>query len=198
MKANFSDFSSIFSKQLKPAKGMLLLAEPFMDSPEFGRSVIFLTEFGAKGCMGFIIGRRLNISPAQALEDFPDFTSMLYYGGPVCSDQLFYLHTLGKKLTGSTEIIPGIYSGGDFEMLKSMIKSNHIKPSQVRFFAGYSGWEANQLTRELKENSWIVAPLQEEYLFGDMEHKSLWKEVLRAMGGRYSMVSEFPENPSLN
>lgn len=198
MNENISDFSSIFSKQLKPAKGLLLLAEPFMNNPEFGRAVILLTEYSPKGCMGFIIGRRLNISPGQALDDFPDFNGMLYYGGPVSSDQLFYLHTLGERLEGSLEIMPGVFMGGNFETLKAMIKTNKIKPSQIRFFAGYSGWEANQLTREMKENSWIVTPMREDYLFSEKEHKNLWKEILRSMGGKYSMISEFPENPSLN
>lgn len=198
MKENFNDFSSIFTKQLKPAKGMLLLAEPFMDSPEFGRAVIFLTEYNAKGCMGFILGRKLNITPGQAIDDFPDFNSMLYYGGPVSSDQLFYMHTLGASIEGSTEILPGIFMGGEFEALKALIKAREVEPGQIRFFAGYSGWEANQLTRELKENSWIVTPMREDYLFGNKEHKNLWKEILRNMGGKYSMISEFPENPSLN
>ncbi len=198
MKENFSDFSSIFAKQLKPDKGILLLAEPFMDSPEFGRAVILLTEYSQKGCMGFIIGRKLNISPAQAIDDFPVFNSMLYYGGPVSSDQLFYLHTLGDKLEGSVEILPGVYMGGDFETLKALIKEKMIAPAQIRFFAGYSGWKANQLNKELKENSWIVTPMQNDYLFGNKEHKNLWKVILRNMGGKYSMISEFPENPSLN
>lgn len=198
MKENINDFSSIFSKQQKPAKGMLLLAEPFMDSPEFGRAVILLTDYSPKGCMGFILGRKLNISPAQALDDFPDSDCMLYYGGPVSSNQLFYLHKLGDKLEGSIEILPGIFMGGDFDLLKEMIKTSRVDTSQIRFFAGYSGWEANQLTKELKENSWIVAEMKDNYLFSEKEHKNLWKEILRSMGGKYSMISEFPENPSLN
>lgn len=198
MSENLGDFSSIFLKQQKPSKGMLLLAEPFMDSPEFSRAVILLTEHSAKGSMGFIINRKLNISPSQAIDGFPEFNGMLFYGGPVSSDQLFYLHTLGDKLEGSIEIIPGLYMGGDFEALKSLVDTKQITPSEIRFFAGYSGWSDNQLNKELKENSWIVAPADIEHMFSKKEQKNLWKDILRNMGGKYSMVAEFPEDPSLN
>jgi putative transcriptional regulator len=198
MSDNLGDFSSIFSKQLKPAQGMLLLAEPFMEGPEFKRSVVLLTEHGQKGSMGFIINRKLNVSPTQAIDEFPAFEDTLNYGGPVSSDQLFYLHTLGTLLEGSVEVMPGLYIGGDFEQLKSLIDTKQISPSQIRFFAGYAGWTANQLTKEIKENSWIVTPARIEYLFSDKDNKNLWKEVLRSMGGKHSMVAEFPEDPTLN
>jgi putative transcriptional regulator len=195
---NIDDFSSIFTKQLKPAQGLLLLAEPFMDSPEFRRSVILLTEHGQKGSMGFIVNRKLNITPAQAIDDFPKFEDMLYYGGPVSSDQLFYLHTLGSLLEGSIEILPGVYMGGDFEALKDMLHNKQVGPTQIKFFAGYSGWTANQLNKELKENSWIVAKGKAEHLFNNKDQEKLWKQVLHNLGGKYAMIAEFPEDPTLN
>lgn len=176
---------------------MLLLAEPFMESPEFKRSVILLTEHSQKGSMGFIINRKLTISPTQAIDDFPDFDDMLHYGGPVSSDQLFYLHSLGSLLEGSIEVLPGVFMGGNFETLKSMVDSKQITPSQIRFYAGYSGWSSNQLTKELKDNSWIVAPAQAPQIFNE-DKGNLWKKILHAMGGKYSMVAEFPEDPTLN
>lgn len=197
MSENITDFSSIFSKQLKPSQGMLLLAEPFMESPEFKRAVILLTEHNQKGSMGFIINRKLTVSPTQAIDDFPDFDGTLYYGGPVSSDQLFYLHSLGSLLEGSIEILPGVFMGGNYETLKTLINNRQISPSQIRFFAGYSGWSANQLTKELKENSWIVVPAQSQQVFSE-DKENLWKGVLHNMGGKYSMIAEFPEDPTLN
>lgn len=177
---------------------MLLLAEPFMDTPEFKRSVILLTEHSQKGSMGFIINRKLTVGPAQAIDDFPDFDDMLYYGGPVSSDQLFYLHSLGSLLEGSVEVMPGIYMGGNYETLKTLINSNQVTPSQIRFFAGYAGWSANQLSKEIKENSWILVPAQSSQVFSEDKKENLWKKILHNMGGKYSMVAEFPEDPTLN
>jgi putative transcriptional regulator len=196
-KKNIDDFTSIFGKQ-KPAQGTLLLAEPFMDSPEFKRAVILLTEHNQKGSMGFIINRQLKVSPTQAIDDFPAFDDMLYYGGPVSSDQLFYLHTLGTLLEGSVEVMPGVFMGGNYETLRMMIDSKQIGPTQIRFFAGYAGWSANQLSKELKENSWLVAPAKSEYIFTPGDQNDMWKNVLHSLGGKYSMVAGFPEDPRLN
>jgi len=198
MPKNIADFSSIFAKQLKPTQGMLLLAEPFMESPEFKRGVILLTEHSQKGSMGFVINRKLTIGPTQAIDDFPSFDDMLYYGGPVSSDQLFYLHTLGNQLEGSVEILPGVFLGGNYETLKAMLNTKQISPTQIRFYAGYAGWSTDQLSKELKENSWLVLPAQSHHIFEVKEKDNLWKNILHNLGGKYAMVAEFPEDPSLN
>jgi putative transcriptional regulator len=197
MPKDMTDFSTIFVKQQKPAKGMLLLAEPFMDSPEFKRSVILLTEHGDKGTMGFIINRKLNITPTQAIEDFPDFEDELYFGGPVSSDQLFYLHTKPALLEGSIEVMPGVYMGGDYDTLKHLIDVKKITSEDIRFFVGYSGWSSGQLKKEIKDNSWIVLPATVDH-FKARTTTNLWKEILKGLGGKYSVVADFPEDPTLN
>ncbi len=193
---NITDFSSLFEKQLKPAPGVLLLAEPFMESPEFKRSVVLVTEHNEDGTMGFILNRKLAIKPTQAIDDFPDFEDTLFYGGPVSTELLFYIHTLGNLLEGSVEVTDGIYIGGDFDVLKDLLREGKVKPSQIRFFAGYSGWTAGQLKSEMKQHSWIVTPGTQKLVMKD--NSNLWKNILKDLGGKYSMVADFPEDPTLN
>jgi len=193
---NITDFSSIFEKQMKPAPGVLLLAEPFMESPEFKRAVILVTEHSPNGTMGFILNRKLAIKPTQAIDDFPEFEDTLFYGGPVSTELLFYIHTLGNILEGSIEIMKGVYMGGDFETLKDLLREGKVKTTQIRFFAGYSGWTAGQLKSELKEHSWIITPATKSHAMKG--NSSLWKTILRDLGGKYAMVAEFPEDPTLN
>jgi len=194
--SDITDFSSIFKKQAKLAPGVLLLAEPFMESPEFRRSVVLVTEHNEKGTMGFILNRKLAIKTAQAVEDFPEFDNTLFYGGPVSTELLFYIHSLGDMLEGSIEILDGVYMGGDFETLKELMRQGKVKSSQIRFFAGYSGWSAGQLKTELKQNSWIVTLGRKKFVM--KENNNLWKNVLKELGGKYAMVAEFPEDPTLN
>jgi putative transcriptional regulator len=194
--SDITDFSSIFEKQIKPAAGVLLLAEPFMESPEFKRSVVLVTEHSENGTMGFILNRKLAIKPTQAIDDFPEFEDTLFYGGPVSTELLFYIHTLGDALEGSVEVMKGIYMGGDFETLKDLLREGKVKATQIRFFAGYAGWTAGQLKSEMKEHSWIITPgLKKLVMKGN---NNLWKEILRDLGGKYAMVAEFPEDPTLN
>lgn len=194
--SDITDFSSIFKKQAKLAPGVLLLAEPFMDSPEFRRSVVLVTEHNEKGTMGFILNRKLAIKTAQAVEDFPEFDNTLFYGGPVSTELLFYIHSLGNMLEGSIEIMDGIYMGGDFETLKELMRQGKVTPAQIRFFAGYSGWSAGQLKNELKQNAWIVTLGRKKFVM--KENSNLWKNILKELGGKYSMVADFPEDPTLN
>ena len=67
----------------------------------------------------------------------------------------------------------------------------------MRFFAGYSGWEANQLEDELKENSWI---LKEKNLKLSMRYsdKDYWSEIIRKMDKKYALWANLPKDPSLN
>ena len=62
---------------------------------------------------------------------------------------LHYVHTLGEKIEGSQEIMKGLYWGGDFEVVKKMVENNKVDNSNIRFFAGYSGWNENQLIAEV-------------------------------------------------
>jgi len=51
---------------------------------------------------------------------------------------------------------------------------------------------------ELKTKSWIVYQNKDENLIFDFSSKDLWKKVLRDMGGKYSLISNYPVDPRLN
>jgi len=140
-----------------PKMGKFLISEPFLPDPNFSRSVIFLTEHNDEGSVGFVLNRELDIPITEAIDDFPEFDGPLYVGGPVDNTSLFYLHTLGEKISGSHHIIDNLYWGGEFDDLKALLKSREATPAKVRFFTGYSGWEETQLDKEMRQRSWIVA-----------------------------------------
>jgi putative transcriptional regulator len=57
----------------------------------------------------------------------------------------------------SVEISSGIFWGGDFELTKNLINEGQIKKDNIRFFLGYTGWEAKQFENEMQSNSWIFS-----------------------------------------
>lgn len=185
------------NKILKPKKGRLLISKPYLHDPYFKRSVVLLTEHSKDGSVGFILNKQVDMQIDEAVEEFPEFDSHIYLGGPVQRDSLYYIHTLGDTISDSVEIKEGIYWGGNFEVLKVLIESGKIKRSEVKFFMGYSGWDAAQLANELKNDSWLVADIGEIDLINTKPDK-LWPDILRGMGGEYKILANFQEHPSLN
>ncbi|MEM6770987.1 MAG: YqgE/AlgH family protein, partial [Bacteroidota bacterium] len=126
-----------------------------------------------------------------------EFAGNLYYGGPVGTDTIHYLHAKGDLLEGSDEISPGVFWGGDYEQLKFLIRQELIQPKDIRFFVGYSGWSENQLQEELNIGSWVTAPMFANYLFKSNPTK-LWSQVMDNKGSTFSVIAEMEDGPSYN
>lgn len=180
----------------KVAQGSLIVSEPFLLDSYFKRAVVLIGEHDEHGSIGFILNKPTDVKINDAVEDFPEFDVPLYFGGPVDTDTLFYIHTL-RNLEGAKEIANGVFWGGNYETLKFMIDTKQVTPDQIRFYAGYSGWEPKQLDIEVKEKSWLVSPNKPKFTFFD-KPKDLWSQVLKSMGTEYAILSNFPEDPSLN
>jgi putative transcriptional regulator len=182
----------------KPHKGALLISEPFLHDPYFQRSVILLTEYSPEtGSTGLILNKPIDLSLNDGLSDFPPYDGQVYLGGPIHKDNLFFIHSLGEKVEDSVEIIPGLFWGGNFETIKYLIASNQIQDNEIRFFAGYSGWEPFQLEREIEEQAWIVTQADPNIIM-NTGNDSMWSEVLKQMGTEYAILANFPVDPSLN
>jgi putative transcriptional regulator len=182
---------------LKPKKGRLLISKPYLHDPYFKRSVVLLTEHNKEGSVGFILNKQVDLNIGEAIEEFPEFESKLFLGGPVEKDSLYYIHTMGDTISDSVQIAKGIYWGGNFEVLKVLIENKKIQQSELKFFMGYSGWSSDQLAHELKNDSWIVADINKTDIINDLP-ENLWANLLRGMGKDYAVLANFPEHPSLN
>ena len=172
--------------------GRVLIAEPFMADPYFGRSVIMLCDHHEEGSLGFIVNKPLDAVITDLMEDFPAGESPVYYGGPVQTDTLHFLHTVGDLLEESTSIAPGIFWGGSFDKLKFLADNHLIHPGQVRFYVGYSGWSEGQLMEEMVMGSWILGDADVNHLFSEQPGK-VWERMLGQKGGVYGVLSQIPE-----
>jgi len=107
------------------------------------------------------------------------------------------IHDVGDILDESVKITPGMYWGGSFEKLKFLISNGLVKPRNIKFFLGYSGWTAGQLMDEMQYGSWITAHMDINYAFKTKHHK-MWSEVMRNKGGNYHVIGEMPDYSWLN
>ena len=76
--------------------GKILLAEPFMMDANFRRAVILLCDHHEEGSLGFILNKPLKMSVDELIADFPEFDAEVYFGGPVATDTIHYIHDKGS------------------------------------------------------------------------------------------------------
>jgi putative transcriptional regulator len=184
------------SNILSPASGRVLLSEPFLNDNYFKRSVVLLAKSDAEGSMGFILNKPVGHAIHELVNDFPELNSPVYFGGPVEKNSLFFIHTIPHLIESSFEIDGGIYFGGNFEKIKHFAGLGLISPHQIRFFAGYSGWDSGQLDHEIDEDAWLV--FERPHKLMEKNPVSLWGELLRHSKSNLAIWSNFPDNPTLN
>jgi putative transcriptional regulator len=182
----------------KLQKGLLLLAEPsIIGDLSFNRSVILLADHTSEGSVGFILNKPLKYTINDLIPEISsDFK--VYNGGPVEQDNLYFIHNIPELIPNSIEISNGIFWGGDFESTKDLINTGIIKKKNIRFFLGYTGWDAEQLENEMQANSWILTKNVYENKILGKASAHFWKEKIVELGGDYLIWSNAPENPILN
>jgi putative transcriptional regulator len=185
-------------KNETPDRGTLLVSEPsIIGDDAFSRSVILLTEYNNEEVVGFILNKPFNFTLDQLI---PEISSQLevYQGGPVETDNLYFLHTIPDLIPNSIFIEDDIYWGGDFDRVSELINTGVITGDRIKFFLGYSGWRKKQLENELKSNNWVVVKnTDSKNLLSDNMH-DIWKKKMKNLGGTYELWSNAPENPSYN
>ena len=178
--------------------GKLLIAEPSVYGDQnFHRSIVIMAEHKDSGLLGFIINKPLNYNISDVLTDIKrDFP--LFYGGPVDQDNLFFIHNAGHLIPGSLKIDDKLFWGGEFEKVIALVNEGVLTTKDIRFFLGYSGWSEDQLQQEIGAHSWIVVDNAFESQILSHNTQELWKDQMIALGGKYLVWSNTPENPHHN
>jgi putative transcriptional regulator len=177
--------------------GTILLAEPFMLDPNFKRTAVLLCEHSEEGSIGFVLNKRMDIGLNELIADFPEFDTKVYFGGPVQTDTIHYIHNVGDLLDESRKIADGVWWGGNFETLKVLVRTELIKPENIRFFVGYSGWSETQLEEEMETGSWVTADMHPNYVFKSRPD-SLWSQIMSNKGDLFTVIASMPDSVTYN
>ena len=186
--------------KLPPLAGSLLLAHPSLNEGVFRRSVILLPAHDENGSMGIVLNQPLHKRVGEIASEFA-FNSLsevpVFSGGPVASDKLMFcawrMHGQGIGF----QLMFGI----DPEKAMAL---QYEQGMHLRAFFGYAGWDAGQLERELRQNTWIVMPLLPDLLEaaatndGAETGDNLWRKILAKLGPRWSVIAGEPDDPQLN
>jgi len=190
------DFFHIVNENIAE-KGRILISEPFLSDNYFRRSIVYLTEHNDDGSLGFVLNKPLDLKVGEIVNEFPDAEFSVSVGGPVSTNTVHYIHTLGERVPGSVPVTDGIYWGGDFDALKKLIALGQVQPRELRFFLGYAGWSARQLEGEMQENAWLVGKIPPQVVMQAVETE-FWSSLLNRYKNKYKAWANFPDDPGLN
>jgi putative transcriptional regulator len=196
--AQYKDIFKIRHNSLLPEKGKILISEPFLQDMYFQRAVVLLVEHNEQGSMGFVLNKKTDLRVNDFFAELKDAPRIpIYLGGPVLSDRLFFIHSLGNIIPGSLHINDNLYFDGDFDVLRRYLSGGKPVNDKIKFFLGYSGWTKNQLYGEIKQDSWLVShSSNRNILLADGE--AFWKHSVELVGGSYLTWINYPKNPILN
>ncbi len=176
-------------------KGDILIAKPTLNNDIFNRSVVIITEHSENGSVGFILNKSSNI-PLHIFVSQMNSDSIVYEGGPVDKENIYYLHSRPDLIRESERIAENIYWSGNYEDVREAINMGKIGDDEIRFYLGYSGWSSKQLESELEMNAWILVRERID-IFRNWE-VDLWKKQLTKLGGENLIWINTPADPSMN
>ncbi len=184
----------------KPERGTFLVAAPQLLDPNFMHAVVLLCDHGPDGSYGLIVNRPGRLTVRDLQSDAPlldQRDDRLWLGGPIQLETLQVLHRLGPGIPGALHVIDDVHLGGDPAVLHAALGQRHESRELVRFVLGYSGWGAGQLEAEIAEGTWVVCDADEASVF-DARPESVWRRVLRGLGGAFAHLADVPPDPSWN
>lgn len=185
--------------QPEPQRGALLIAKPTVDDTCFSRAAIITVNHSKRGSMGLIINKPSGLTLNEAIDGLlTDEDILLYLGGPVNTELLFYIHTLGDIITDAKPIGNGMFVGGSYDAMKRYINSGAPVNGNVKFMLGYSGWAASQLNAEIGMHDWAVSYDVDSALVLSNRHEDIWQQLVTRLGERYKMWKNWPSDLSMN
>jgi putative transcriptional regulator len=160
-------------------KGVLLVASPSLEDPNFRQAVVLVVEHGPGGTVGLILNRSTNVLLSKALPDMPVLKGTsyrLFAGGPVEPSRFLLLFRLKEAPADARSVFDGVYLGRTPGVLERII--TQAKPAEsFRAFAGFAAWAPRQLEAEMLLGAWGILPPDSTGIF-DKDPATFWQDCL--------------------
>jgi putative transcriptional regulator len=185
------------AEENKFLKGQLLLDSGQLRGSFFQRTVVLICQHDAEGAFGLVLNRATGSNVGEMIvADLPDTlkSNPLYLGGPVQPSALSFLHS--DSFIPDANVMPNLSLGHSLDSLMELGES-FSATRKVKMFAGYAGWSPGQLEEEMKRKAWLTHPASLELVF-ETDPGQLWQSILQKKGWKYKLLSQMPEDLSLN
>ena len=170
-----------------------LVAMPTLEDPNFRESVTFICEHNAKGALGIIINRPMNVvlddilkQLSLAAHDEATSATPVYNGGPVQPERGFVIHQPLGSWESTLKVGEQLGVTTSRDVLAALAKGEG--PQRAFVALGYAGWSAGQLEEELKSNSWLSAPADARIIF-ETPVEQRWQAAAKLIGVDLALLS---------
>jgi len=164
----------------------LLIAMPTMGDPNFAQTVALVCDHSSRGALGLILNKPLPMRMSEIFEQLeielpggPLSERQVLRGGPMQTDRGFVVHRAGGEWDSTLKVSDTIHVTTSRDILAAMARGEG--PAEAVVALGYAGWDAGQLEREIRENTWLVCDADETLIFGD-DHEHKWSQALAKLG----------------
>jgi putative transcriptional regulator len=181
--------------------GSLLVAAPSLLDPNFRRTVVFVIDHRETGTLGVVLNRPSEVAVVDVLPSWGRHTSRpqaVFVGGPVEQKTALCLAALrpGSDPGGISGVV-GVRGPVALVDLDSDPDDLMPRVRGLRVFAGYSGWDSGQLSKELGRGDWMVMPaLPDDVMVPP--GVDLWGRVLRRQGMPLALLASHPVDVERN
>lgn len=197
--------------------GRALVASPYLNDPNFLRSVVYILEHNEEGAIGLILNRPTDRTICDLLGDVAeiqvDDDSPIYWGGPVDGPLMLMQEVRKGDKTGifaasdQAKILElfrqrgqGANSDAESNAASSAASEAASLRGNFRLFDGYAGWSAGQLDAELNDGGWLIWEIESELIFSDPSE--IWETAIKAIGREVLAIgidpNKLPEDPAYN
>jgi putative transcriptional regulator len=147
-----------------------LIAMPSLTDEHFNGTVVYLAEHSARGALGIVINRPMNLYLSEVfdkinlkLSDGELSSQVVMQGGPVQTDRGFVLHAPKGEWTSTLKTRGDVFLTSSKDILEACVHG--LGPKKMLLALGCSSWGAGQLEDELARNAWLTVEASSEIVF---------------------------------
>lgn len=161
-------------------QGVLLIATPKLEDPNFIHTVILLVSYGREGSLGLIINRPSGIDLKKIfpyLEGIEERVFPIYLGGPVERMNMSILFVSDTPPKGVLRVSDNLYFTHDKDIMIPVLQHRNSN-DKVRVYAGFAGWGHGQLEHEIMQGIWTTMESDQETVFTKNPFK-IWPSIFK-------------------
>ncbi len=186
-------------EDVKP--GTLLVAAPQLLDDNFHRTVVYVIHHREEGTLGVVLNRPSEVAVQEVLPQWGTYASepqSLFVGGPV--EQRTAICLAALRTSQELDALDGVVGvRGPIGLVDldgdPADVAGHARG--LRFFAGYAGWEPEQLDGEIGRGDWHAVPALPDDIIA-RPSGDLWAKVLRRQGTPLAYLATHPGDVQVN